>query len=174
MMTDWMGVKAIICREAIVTVAYKDGKLPDGSQRYSIGGGTLASGPDETITPEEAIYRVIEHIRTNVEGPMIKWLRTDKITQHQWNAIVSLGYNAGNVALRAVCASFNTVHPTLALITFAMWGRGNPGLTARRIREMIMGLDGYYGDVSQYKLYEGPPHETQPVWRAFPDAIPNI
>ncbi len=170
---DWPGIKFTICREAIVTVAYKDGFFPDGSRRYSIGGGTLAAGPDEVVEPEEAIRRVILHYREEVQPQINKNLKAD-ISQDQYNALASLTYQAGNVAMRSIVALFNTVHPTLALIAFGLWGRGNPGLSARRIREMIMGLDGYYGDVSQYKLYRGPPHETQYEWTAFPSAVPNI
>jgi hypothetical protein len=44
-------------------VAYPDGKLPDGSPRYSIGFGNLANSPTEIISYNEAEFRCKDYIR---------------------------------------------------------------------------------------------------------------
>jgi GH24 family phage-related lysozyme (muramidase) len=180
MLTDWDGIKFIGRREACVLVAYEDGwdiTIVDGKEiktkRYSDGFGTRANGPDEVIDENEAFRRLIQHVRTEADMRINKLLKVE-LSQHMYNALASLVYQTGLTRVRPTIALFNTVHPNLALISFAAYGFSNPGLIARRIREMIMGLDGYYGDVSQYKLYRGPPHETQPEWTAFPSAVPNI
>lgn len=167
MITSWNGTKFICCREACVLVAYPDGHFPDGAQKYSIGFGsqTPLVGPNDRITIEEAFLRMKAHIAENdkVIGRLIK----APVAQHEWDAVASLYYQSGTAALRTVASLFNGGQKREAIGRFADF-RGSDGLLWRRTCEMQMALKADYGDLSKYKLYDGPPIPANLSLREFP------
>lgn len=179
MQTSWNGIKFICCREALVTVAYHDGDNKDGTPKYSIGFGSQTPKVSEgdRITVEEAFKRQRAHIADNdaVIGKLLQVI----VTQHEWDAISSLYYQSGTVALRRVTALFNLGYPMEAVRAFMEFDealdptrqekRRVDGLTKRRIREMILAVDGYYGDISRHLYFDGDPRATPREWREFPE-----
>lgn len=174
MFTDWDGTRFVGCREACVLVAYKDGFFREGprkgEQRYSRGFGVLADGPDDVTTIEAsiaelraALLRRDQDITRNVHTAL---------RQCEWNALSSLYYNKGSVAMQSVANLFNIDHMR-AIKDFINWSNHEDpkialGLSARRIREMMVALDGYYGDISKFKLWRGNPKTTSYEWVEFP------
>lgn len=170
------GAKFIACREAVVTVAYLDGEHADGTPKYSIGIGSQDPPPKlgDTITVEDAFKRLRENLRSR--DLVIEKAITAPITQPQWDACASLYYQAGSRALRAVAELFNAGKPILAMAEFMKFNCGASGVatdghTKRRAREIIMGIDGYYGDLSRVMVFNGNPRQVTAEWMPFPEDI---
>lgn len=176
MQTSSNGAKFIACREALVTRAYVDGNHRDGTPKYSIGFGSQTNEPKDgdTITIEAAFARLRADIlsRDAIIGRAIKVT----ITQSQWDSIASLFYQAGTRALTTAATAFNEGDPTLAVGQFMRFnsgadGKPTPGHTKRRIREMIMAIDGWYGDLSQVPFFDGNPRMVARQFMPFPEGI---
>lgn len=123
--------------------AYRDGRLPNGQLRWSIGYGTLASGPGQVISREvaeqrlgEEIRKVIERIHPHFQG------REGEFTPQQLAALVSRGYNAGPGRVPAVIRSLlagnlSQARQQLLTITTSA-GVHLPGLVNRRRYELAL------------------------------------
>lgn len=147
--TSESGLDFIRARESFSPKAYRDGTLPDGRPRYSIGYGTLASGPDDTISRADAEKRLVQEtskvddwIRKNVKVP---------ITQAQHDALNSFGYNLGTGALDRLKEDINGGNFDVVGQRMRSFNKmrdpdtgelvDNAGLSSRRIdeAEMLMG-----------------------------------
>ncbi len=162
MITSWAGLRFICHWEAFVSAPYWD------VTRWSIGFGTIAKEGDPPITVEEAIRRVRAHVGKNDE-----WLAGHlkvPVLQHEWDAIASLLYNKWGASSDIV---FKINGGNLFWIEeFANWDRNmkgerKPGLALRRGDEQYMARRAYYGDISQYKVFEGVPLSLKEM-RPFP------
>lgn len=173
MQTSWDGIKFICKREALCTVAYKDGKHDDGSPKYSIGFGSQRPLvlPGDTITIDGAFARMIAHVRDN-DRDIGRRLKNTVIKQREWDALASLYYQAGVDELKAVAVLLNSGDSVWGILEFAKHHNDNKGLAKRRIREMAMACDGYYGDLATYFLIDGDPDTTTMQAVPFP-AQPN-
>jgi lysozyme len=164
--TSWIGEKQIVCREALVTVAYRDGGT-DAKPRYSIGCGSQTGSPKpgDTITIIEA-FRLLRHDLDERDAQLNRLVKAE-LSQQEWDALASLHYQAGFRASRPIAALFNRDR-TLVPDAFMAWSFGSAGLLARRKREVAILEHGDYGDVSKYKLYDGDPRRVSPVLTNFP------
>jgi len=175
MKTSIDGAQFIACREALVSRAYVDGKHKDGRLKYSIGFGSQTNEPKEgdTITIEDAFARLKADIAER--DITIRRIITAPIRQCEWDAVASLFYQSGTKALRTVGELFNAGEPIFAMAAFLQFNKdqGVPskGLTKRRIREMIMGVDRYYGDLSQVAFFDGNPRTAARQYMPFPANI---
>ncbi len=129
--------------------AYQDGP------RYSIGYGTRARSPDETITREEAERRLREEVN-RLEKAIRRMVKVP-LAEHELDALISLAYNIGlpRFAASRLLAKLNRGDRIGAAAEFSRWvyqlvpdERGRikkvelPGLVARRKqeRQMFVGL----------------------------------
>src|SRR3712207_4650644 len=118
------GLEFIACREALVTVAYHDGKHPDGTPKWSIGFGSQTPPPKEgdTITVADAFERLKADVRSR--EPAVNKALTREISQHAFDALFSLYYQAGSAAMQAVADKFNSGPEIWAILEFAAWNFG--------------------------------------------------
>src|SRR4051812_37436633 len=125
MNTSWNGIKFICAREALVTAAYRDGGT-DEHPKYSIGFGSQIPPvqPGDTISIEEAFSRMKEHIARN--DVTIGRLLNAVVTQSVWDALASLYYQAGSLALRSVTVKVHHGPIELMVLDFANWGFKSP------------------------------------------------
>jgi GH24 family phage-related lysozyme (muramidase) len=171
--TSWSGIRFIAQREAMVSVAYTDGAHADGSPKYSIGFGSQTGNPKpgDRINIGEALARLRADIAAR--DITIGKALTVPVTQSEWDALASLYYQAGTSAFSRVAFLFSHGTATYAIRdfinhNFGVDGVQSEGHTKRRIREMIMALDGYYGDLSQFPLYDGDPRKVARQMHEFP------
>lgn len=160
MQTSWDGIKFICRREALVTVAYKDGKHDDGSPKYSIGFGsqTPVVAPGDTITVDDAFVRMMAHVDLN-DADIRRNIKV-AVKQCEWDAVASLYYQEGFDALKAVAGLFMTKRSSAwAIREFANWHKDSDGLLKRRLDEIAMAR-GHYGDLETYKYFDGDPETT--------------
>ena len=80
--------------------AYMDGKKDDGSQRWSIGYGTLARPEEEggkvKITEQEAFNRLIEELKTHRNRVLSAAKKTNvHLNSNELDALTSFDYNTG-------------------------------------------------------------------------------
>lgn len=176
MNTSSNGAKFIAAREALVLVAYEDGRHADGTPKYSIGFGSQRNQPKpgDRIAVEDAFKLLRADL--DARDAIIAKAITVPIKQQEWDAVASLFYQAGSKPLRAVGELFNAGKPILALGTFMQFNSGADGVptdghTKRRAREMIMGIDGYYGDLSQVAFFEGNPRVVERKWMPLPEVL---
>lgn len=170
MQTSWNGIKFICRREALVTVAYHDGDNRDGSPKYSIGFGSQFPQvfPGDTISIDDAFARMVRHVRDN--DKTIDRLLKVPVSQSEWDAMASLYYQKGFAALKAVTDLFNARVPSsIAILELSKWHSNIDGLAKRRVREMAMAVDGYYGNIETYLLFDGDPRTTAHRDAPFPD-----
>lgn len=177
MPTSSNGAKFIACREALVTVAYPDGQHADGTPAHSYGFGSQRGGlvkAGDTITIEAAFALLRKDLESR--DAIIAKAITVPIKQQEWDAVASLFYQSGTKALRTVAELFNAGKPILALGAFMQFnsgadGKPTDGHTKRRIREMIMGIDSHYGDLSQVAFFEGDPRVVIRQFMPLPASI---
>lgn len=176
MPTSSNGAKFIACREALVTQSYEDGRHADGTPKYSIGFGSQRDEPKpgDTITIEAAFALLRKDLESR--DAIIAKAITAPIKQQEWDAVASLFYQSGTKALRAVAELFNAGKPILALGAFMQFnsgadGKPTDGHTKRRAREMIVGIDGHYGDLSQVAFFEGDPRRVPRQFMPLPEDI---
>lgn len=175
MQTSSNGAKFIAAREAMVTVAYEDGKHADGTPKYSIGFGSQRDEPQpgDTITIEEAFKRL--RMDLNDRDLIIAKAITVPISQNVWDAVSSLFYQSGSKALKTVAALFPIGEsPALeAFMDFNSGADGKPtaGHTRRRQAEWALGKAGDYGDISQFPFFDGDPRKVVRQYLPFPENI---
>lgn len=171
--TDWTGTKQIVCREAIVTVAYEDGVWTEGplkgQKKYSIGAGSQTGNPKpgDTITIIEA-FRLLRHDLEERDGQLGRIiLLNTQLSQQEWNALASLHYQASFQASRSIAWLFSMDREAVPG-AFLAWHFKSEGLLARRKREKAIIEHGDYGDLSKFKLYDGDPRKVMAILREFP------
>lgn len=166
--TSWEGLKFIAQREALVTVAYSDGATKDGLPKYSLGFGSQTDKPGagQTITPIEAFRRLQRDLDIR-DGELNKLIAVP-LLQHEWDALASLHYQSGFQASRHIAWLFNH-HREWAPRAFTAYHFFTEGLLSRRLKEIAIMETGSYGDLSQYKLFDGNPREVPFVLTDFPD-----
>ena len=164
--TSWLGEKQIVCREALVTVAYRDGGT-DANPRYSIGCGSQTGSPKpgDKITIIEA-FQLLRRDLDERDAQLNRLVKVE-LSQQEWDALASLHYQAGFRASRPIAALFNRDR-TLVPDAFMAWSFNSAGLLARRKREVAIIEKNDYGDTSKYKLYSGDPRHVTPVMTDFP------
>lgn len=162
----------ILQREALVLTAYQDGWHDKARTvpKYSIGVGTSDPSlkPGDTITIEEALRRF--KVGVTERARYISRLLKVPVTQNQFDALLSLYYQGGNLKLKPVIALINAgdVEEAGRLFTRQSMGTDehghpSPGLFKRRAKERLVFDHGYYGDLKEpVKLYRGPPRTTKP------------
>lgn len=167
------GAKFVVRREAIVLVAYHDGKHEDGSLKYSIGAGsqTPTVKPGDRITLEEGFARLRADIATR--ELILNRLLKVRISDHAFDALFSLFYQAGTAAARGVADVFNSRGEVWAAAEFIRYNHGadkvpSEGHTIRRIREMSLVVDGNYGDLSEVLVIDGDPRNRATPRREMP------
>jgi GH24 family phage-related lysozyme (muramidase) len=170
MRTSIEGLKFICRREACVLVAHEDGKHPNGQPKYALGFGSQDPPPQpgDTITIDEAFERLQCNLDARDE---IMSKALIPISQLHWDAVSSLFYQAGSAPLKHVASLFNAGTPGQAIWAFTSWPHGEDrkwteGHAKRRMREMSIAWDGYYGDISTFLLFDGPPRG--------PDKVPGV
>ncbi len=91
-------IEYLVGHENFSPKAYRDGYIRDKNgkkiARYSIGYGTVANGPKDTITKEQAKKDMIAHIKKYV---LPKYRHMIFPTQNQFNSAVSFTYNTGKM-----------------------------------------------------------------------------
>lgn len=158
-------------REAIVRKPYPDGVFRRGpragERKYSQGVGSQTNWrtfPPSEVKPDDPpidIAEAIRWLRLSVAARELDINRALKviIKPHEFDATESLYYQAGSAAMKAVTGFFNEGFAWKAIAEFWNYrtadGIISEGITKRRIREMIMGIDGNYGDQSVYPFFDG-------------------
>lgn len=154
------------CREAMVLVAYQDGK------HFSIGFGSnnphLREG--DTITPAEAF--MLLNRDTAVRDQDLNRALKASVSQVQFDAIGSFYYQNGNKpdgqgrpGFKTLVALVNSGDMAAAAAYFLECDRDSAGvqhqgLHDRRLLEQKLFLTGDYGDISKFPLYTGNPRTT--------------
>jgi lysozyme len=163
------GLAFIAKREGLVTVAYPDGRF------YSAGFGHNGPDvkPDSTISVDGA-FELLARDLADREAVVNRVVKTH-LKQHQFDAVLSLYYNAGYGPLAKMAELVNKRWMTKAAERFPLYCRvraDNPdteaiefvesaGLKKRRIAEQAMFQHGDYGDLSWVPFWDGDPFKTQ-------------
>ncbi len=131
--------------EGLSLKAYEDGTLADGTKRYSIGYGTQASGPDDTITAEEADKALRAHL-VGVDNAINSFAAKHEKTfsQNQHDALSLFSYNCGTAWMNNPSSDFrNSVLQNHKgndfLYSICTWAN-----TKRRLTEADLYLNGSY------------------------------
>lgn len=164
-------------REAIVTVAYPDGKWREGPRagelKWSIGVGSQTPevkegdklpGDHEGGQLRSAMIRLLNDVTTREVNLNRKLTVT--ISDPQFDMLLSGYYQVGTALLNRVGDLFNFGEPDWAIWAmheFPFGGNKTPtkGHAKRRTREMIVGWDANYGDLSSMPLWRGDPKTTE-------------
>jgi len=141
--------------EKFSATPYPDGKLPDGSQRYSIGYGTISEKGAKRISKQEASQRMKTYLQAEVypEIDFIQENGTYNLNADQMTALSSLIYNVGSPAWRTSKARKALLEGNLEVFieqAFSgptAFGTGSEqgflkGLQKRRKREQALFEDG--------------------------------
>ena len=165
MKTTWRGVRFIAQREAFVAVAYQDGA------HMSIAFGR--NDPSFKEGDEVPLERGFEMLREDIEKrePELDRMIKTWVCPHMYDALMSLGYNAGMRALREseVMNALNAGLYAGAGDAFTRIKNHTPGLMKRRLAERSVFLEGEYGDLSRFKIWRGDPRTTAPDTMEFPE-----
>lgn len=164
-------LKFILQREALVLESYQDGWKDKARTipKYSIGVGT--SDPDlkpgDKIEVHEALARFKDGVGERAK--YISKLLKVPIKQNQFDALLSLYYQGGNLKLRPVIKLINDGKMNQAARKFSdpkmatdEHGAYSEGLVKRRFKERLIFEFGSYGPLSEAKLYRGHPRTTKP------------
>jgi GH24 family phage-related lysozyme (muramidase) len=162
------GLLFTVCREAIVLVAYEDGK------HLSIGMGS--NSPDlkegDAITVHEALQRFKADIAAR-EAIVNRSLKVE-VSQQTFDCLVDFYYqNANKVdgqgrpGFKTVVSLINAGDLNGAAEQLPEWhfnsaGEPKSGLKTRRLMEQAVMVHGDYGDLSTVKLWRGNPRTTKP------------
>src|SRR5215203_5906694 len=183
MRTSLEGMKFIVGREALVTVAHADGMHKSGplagQPKLSIGFGSQDPPPKEgdVISIDEAFERLQKNLDTRDET--INKLLTVEVKQQEFDAVSSLFYQNGSASLKHVTSLFNEGKPIRAVWAFTEYPFGedkvfSDGIAKRRAREMSMAFDGVYLDSEAFLYFDGQPRgpdKVAPRWMPFPDNL---
>lgn len=85
---EGLRLKAYLCPASVVTIGYGTTRYPNGS-KVKLG---------NEITKDDA-YKLLKHDVAKFELA-VDAMTTDKVNQHQFDALVSFAYNLGSEALR--------------------------------------------------------------------------
>lgn len=164
-----LGLLFTTCREAIVLVAYSDGKKKDGSPKYCLGIGHNS----ETIQPGDRItipdaFRLLKEDMAVREKRMARELKVP-VTQAQWDAMMDLCFNTGNRFVWDIVALVNAGKMGEAADFFLKCdhsedGTKMPGLLKRRTLERNLFVSGDYGPLSPVKLFTDNPRASVPTF----------
>lgn len=169
MKTSYQGRCFIAAREACVLVPYGDG------DNFAIGFGhndPALTKDSPAITIEQAWAQFAADLVPRelvVNSTVIVPLK-----QHEFDALVSLYYQAGTAALRAVAIRLSTGDVQGAMVELLSHNRDHShsefrlGLAKRRLLEATLFQTGDYGDISMMKLWRGDPHAGPPELVPFP------
>jgi len=160
MKTSRLGIWFIARREGLVLTAYRDGA------HYSIGFGTNSPSYKEgdTVTVPLAFKLLTEGIRDRER--LLNVRLKVPVKQHQYDALMSLLYQAGRDDLEAVLEYVNAGDIEGASEEFLEHGvnaKGEemPGLVKRRQFEKDM-FDGKgYGELNPIPYWSGNPRKTK-------------
>lgn len=140
--------KVIADHEGFQPQAYPDGHNADGTERWSIGYGTVSS-PGETITEAEAMNRLVSE--TQVAAKSVESTITHPLTPNQAIALISFEYNTGGLAGSTLAQKLNRGDVAGAAAEFDQWvnwtphGKSQtevaPGLVNRRAEEKALFLE---------------------------------
>jgi GH24 family phage-related lysozyme (muramidase) len=161
------GVLFVAGREALVLVRYQDGRDADGTPRWAIGFGhnSKALRPGDKITEAQAfdvLIRDLEYWADQIR----KRLRV-QLEQHEFDAILSIAFNAGNRYMPALVHLVNYGAPPemivkiIPLMAYALDGTWSNGVHTRREAEALMYETGDYGPLGTVPFYAGNPRTTK-------------
>jgi hypothetical protein len=177
MRLDLLGFKLICCWEAYVSVSYPDGFLDKAKTipRFSWGFGGLAPGDGAHCDLRQAFELVKKHTDDN-NVTIGKWFGDGGITQHEWNACHSLFYQDGSLGLQTVGAAWRArdadwVDAFARCDRSKTTGQRLKGLTKRRHAEMLAAKHGDYGDIAQFKCFDGDPKIVPIRMMDWPDYL---
>jgi lysozyme len=165
MQTSRNGLLFIAQREALVLVAYPDGR------NHAIGFGHNSSSvlSGDVVTVSEA-FDLLKEDAASREPQINKWLKVP-VTQPQFDALLSLyyeyGLRKGGDDVRSAINFINSGDPTAAEATMkacdtdSMTGKVIPGLLVRRQAEIQLFRDGDYGPTGTVQLWRGNPRTTK-------------
>ncbi len=155
------GILFIARREALVLVAYQDG--PHKSIGFGHNNPALVDG--DTITAKAAFELLKQDVAAREER--VSSLLKQPVTQHQFDAIMSLHYQSGNRYMPAMVALVNAKEFAVAASFFPLCNRNLAGdelegLRKRRLLEQKVFLDADYGgdDLFNIPMWHGNPKET--------------
>jgi GH24 family phage-related lysozyme (muramidase) len=157
-------INYVIGLERFSEKPYEDGKLADGSQRYSIGYGTISEKGAKSISEQEASQLMQTYLQNEVY-PEIDYIKENgayNLNEDQMTALSSLIYNVGSPAWRTSKAREALLEGNLEVFieqAFSgptAFGTGSQekfigGLEKRRQKEAAL-----------FNLYKSPPVPTVP------------
>ncbi len=123
--------KPYLCTSNIPTIGFGTTYYEDGRK---------VTLQDEFITLERAMELLMHHVKTQIQEPLNKLIKTD-LNQNQYDALTSFVYNVGigNFGKSTMLKLINEGKMKEAAAEFHKWNKGNgkvvPGLVLRRQRE---------------------------------------
>lgn len=150
--------------EALVEVAYEDGKNKDGSLRYSIGFGDNSARKLDVTDPKTAWKKLIANIRDR-DKIINKYLKRP-VTQQQYDAIMEAYYQGGTRNLEPLAEAVNggeadKIADKLPSLDTNKNGEHKDGLRKRRVASAKIAKDGDYGPLAPIPYYKGDPHKVR-------------
>jgi lysozyme len=165
--TSDKGVAFFLVEEAVVNVAYHDGK------NFAIGVGHNSphiKGSDRlTLAASVALLR--EDLAKTWE-PLVNKMIKVPLKQHEFDALVSNAYNRGPVAFKHVADRLNAGDRDGAMAE--LLHDPNANRHGRRLRERSIFLSADYGDVSVFKVYDANPRKSRPRVVVTSTVIPSL
>lgn len=130
---EGLRLKAYLCSAGVPTIGYGNTYYPDG-RKVKIG---------DTITREDAEH-LFTAVASNFEKAVTAYVKV-KLTQNQFNALVSLSFNIGIAAFKGstLLKRLNAGSPAAEITAeFLKWKNagGKPILLSRRKREVALYL----------------------------------
>lgn len=174
MKTSDAGIFALALHEGIVPAPYKDSV---GVWTYGIGHTAAAGAPDPAAMPkgmpddlDAALARVFEVFRQDLpkyEAAVARALKV-KVTQAQFDALVSFHYNTGAIGRASLVKKLNAGDVSGAAAGFMAWTKPKE-ITERRKAEQALFATGTYpaGLVPVYSATEAGRVIWKPVRRLY-------
>lgn len=140
MKTSANGIRFITEHEGFATKAYKDGFI-NNVQKYSIGYGHQIQLHErnlltKTITKTEG-KKLLEQDLKNVENVINQNSKT-VLSQSQFDALVSFGYNTGVGALAKVLVTYNTTKSVQDTVSHIKQYRGQNTPTGFKVLPVLV------------------------------------
>ncbi|MCJ2019590.1 lysozyme [Methylobacterium sp. E-065] len=157
--TSRNGVLFIACREALVLTAYPDGPHPS----IGFGHNSAALKIGDKIEVADA-FRLLRDDLAKWEDGVNRALKAP-VSQHKFDALVSLHHQSGNRYMPAVAALCNAKEFDVAAALFPLCDRNlageqKDGLRKRRILESAVFSAGDYGALDPIPYWPGDPSTT--------------